>query len=189
MTTHDISRAINIHRLPTGFMAAAQQAWCRETCWPGCVANYPENRDDNPALGNGLVTVLAAWAARGFEDEIIASKVNERHWHFRLGLKGGRSYLPVDPTWQQFGELDWFRPLSCDNKRGREEYREVIEGSFWGDQTLTTRLQLLLERMKSLADYEPGYSAGEIVDRLQQRFNFVRASGFTTPPPPPGPLP
>ena len=163
---HSVSRAVNLDILEPKFAAALQQAWCREACWPGCVGGYPVNRDDNPSYGNCLVSALAAYAARGMRDELIPAKVDESAWHFRLGLVDS---VQVDTTWQQFEKGSVFRALTP----GTEEYSEVMKGSLVDDQSLVPRLGVIIDRMKSLAGVELGYTAEQIVESVCTRYEHV----------------
>lgn len=190
---HDIGNALNIDLLHPVFVEAVQKAWCREACWPGCIQDYPQDRDDNPSFGNCLVTTLAAWAARGFQDDIIPGKVDETAWHFRLGVYGydpdderldekldSKGSVPVDPTWQQFESGATFRELEINNAAQRAEYKEVVTGSLWDDETLIPRLQVLLDRLHAIGGYDVGYRADEIVGKARCEFKNVRAAGFVS---------
>ncbi len=184
---HSIDQALNIDLLPAGFVQAMQKAWCEETCWPGCAADYPADRDSNPSFGNCLVTTLAAWAARGFTDDVIPSKVDETAWHFRLGAyhddvtdprMDRHGTIQIDPTWQQFEDGAVFRELNINTPAARAEYKEVIDGSFWQDESLVSRLQILLDRMETEGGYKSEHSAAQIVGRLQDEYQYVHRAGF-----------
>lgn len=159
---------LNTGRLDKAFFIALEHAWCRETCWQGCRDQYSE---DNPAWGNCLVSTLAAWAARGFGDEVmpgLALHLGQATWHFRLMARG----MPIDPTWQQFEAGTYFQPLP----RGIPMHGVVVAGSLFNAQEnaqLRQRLGLLIRRMADRG-YDLGHDAEFIVDQAEQRFAYAR---------------
>lgn len=175
---HGIDHALNLEQLDADFVVAMQEAWCKKTCWGPIAGDYPANKETNPSFGNCFVTILAAWADRGFQDEIVASFVYEPGndnpaWHFRLGIQTSEGRVLVDPTRQQFGESAEFQELT----ESHEMYDTVIFGSIFDpeeNEQLRVRLALLLERMKTLGGYDVHHSAEDILHRLSGKFAAVR---------------
>jgi hypothetical protein len=173
MSAHGIDKALNIHLLKPEFVAALQQAWCVDTCWPQCRNQYPRD-GSNPAFGNCFVSTLAAWADRGFEDQIIPCTFTQpgmagEGWHFQLGASEGT----IDPTYQQFDDGVSVKQLPVSDPM----HKTVARGSIFEpneEASLRERLNLLLERMEFKAGYDVRYTADQIIDTLKQRFAYVK---------------
>lgn len=188
--THSVENALNTELLPDGFMAAAAKSWCWETCWPPIRKDH--NQQDNPSFGNCLVTTLAAWAARDFQDAIIPGIVNDTDWHFRLGLQtADPAYkgqtddcgtVQVDATWQQFSRNAQFRELTCLTPEARDFYKDVISESLWEDDSLAFRLESLMDRMNFIGGFKINYSAREIINKAQEQWQFIFAPDFVSGP-------
>lgn len=175
-SVHDASRAINVHLLDPSLWEGMQRAWNIDTCWPGCADNYPQNRDDNPSFGNCFVTVLLAWADRGFRDTIVPGIAHNPAtrtdtWHFRLRAHEGKICAIIDPTWQQFSEGAVFEEICPDNPM----YGTILKESVFEDDSLRDRLQAMLTWMEELNEnYTARYSANEIITVLENRFARYR---------------
>jgi hypothetical protein len=172
MSDHGIDKALNIDLLNPDFVAALEKAWCAETCWNGCRDGYPAD-GSNPAFGNCFVSTLAAWADRGFQDEIIPCTFREPGaasdgWHFQLRSEG----VTIDPTFQQFNDGVAVKQLPP----GDPMHNIVAFGSIFDpaeEASLRERLALLIRRMDTEGGYKLSHTAGAIVDRLKQRFAYV----------------
>jgi len=167
---HSIDHALNANKLAPAFMQALEKAWCVETCWPQIRDSYSAQ---NPSYGNCLVSVLAAWADRGFKDTImpgLALYLGQQTWHFRLMDLN----TPIDPTWQQFKQGTYFQAVPS----GLPVHHRIIEGSLFNaaeNTDLRQRLNMLLSRMKDHG-YEAPCTADEIADRAEQSFAYLRQS-------------
>ena len=167
---HSIDHALNANKLAPAFMQALEKAWCLETCWPQIRTSYSAQ---NPSYGNCLVSVLAAWADRGFKDTImpgLALYLGQQTWHFRLMDLG----TPIDPTWQQFKHGTYFQAAPS----GLPVHRKIIQGSLFDTEEnadLRIRLGRLLANMENYG-YQAPYTADEVVDRMEKSFAYLSAN-------------
>lgn len=192
--THSIENALNIDYLDPDLVSAMQKAWCYETAYNGCKDDYwaenpaldsesdtLEPGTDNPSLGNCFMTTLVAWAARGFVDEIVPCLVSEPGkdpespaWHFYLEIDLGEAQtIEVDPTRQQFKPEYKLEPVRPNHPRHNEMlYYSVFEPQ--ESDSVRYRLGLMLALMNDRDAYDPGYTADEIIQRLEEKFAYAR---------------
>lgn len=181
--THEIHRALNANCFPADFVRAMQKAWCRETCWERNAAQYDARK--NPALGQCLVTTLAAWASADFQDRIQTVLVTPSVpraaptvWHFNLRHTrlGGFYDFDADLTCQQFPRDSQFEVIPRIGDAYMFHY-EMAYGSLFEPRaahSLERRLALFLSRLESEGGYRIGHSAGEILARAETEFGHVR---------------
>ena len=155
---------------------ALEAAWCAETAYPSCRADYP---DKDPSWGNCFVSSLVIWAVQGGEVclGVVDTPNDEGLWHARNVLEGhghGVGDIDVDATWQQFDQPAVFHP----GYNGLQS--EIIVESVFNDETLLPRLSLLIGRMKEKAGYIVPKSAEEIVSDLRQAYRIYDPSARAT---------
>lgn len=182
---HDISRALNLDWLDVDLVNVLPEVWSRDTCWPGCASEYPENLADNPSFGNCLVTTLAAWAHHDYNDEIVAGLVHLPEggapiWHFRLRCHEETvDPVDIDATWQQFPEGAVFEELEEEHPR----YDEVIQGSFFEDPSLPARLAKITCALESQGiAVHPAHQPGAILRQLGYMYRKRGGPDFTAAP-------
>lgn len=175
---HEIHEALNANCFEYNFIKAMQKAWCRETCWEDMAAQYDARK--NPALGQCLVTTLAAWADEGFQDIIQTVLVKtETHpfplWHFNLYYsRRGLYEFDADLTRQQFPRGSYFETVSAlSNPRS---HHEIIYGSLFEPRaaySLERRLNLFVARLESEGRYKLEATPAQIIARAEQQFCYV----------------
>ncbi|HRQ61655.1 MAG TPA: hypothetical protein PLO23_09140 [Alphaproteobacteria bacterium] len=184
---YPLHRALNLSSLKQAFVQAMQKAWCAQTAWEGLAESYDSKL--NPARGQCLVTVLAAWADLDFRDRIVPalarpdSRSPSGEWHFFLNHVRPGFDLNIDPTVQQYGwspDVWALERVSLENAL----HMEVICGSFFeakARESLERRLSLFIERLESEGGYKLAYSAADILARVDHVFSYARPTSAQTP--------
>ncbi len=191
---HSVDRAIGtefLEQLHPGFFEALQKSWSYQACYDGCKQDYPEDGRQNPSYGNCFVSSLVIWAANNFHGDILPCFAREPEviyqgdppWHFQLFVQlpddqGTIAEKLIDTTFQQFRPGTMVEQLA----QGNPDYAKMIYVSVYEPKEngrLRERLQILLNDLKTngfeLRDHLGAeISANDIVNRLEQRFDFAR---------------
>lgn len=180
---HYVSDALNLSSLNPPFVKAMQKAWSRETCWEGCAHEYDRYKGKNPAFGNCLVTVLAAWADENFLDHVnpALAQVGSHPprapvWHFNLNrMRDGMYDYIIDPTLHQFPPRTPIESVPRYGATAAIHNRMIYESFFEpaARASLEKRLTLFIERLYTEGGYKLFRTPKEILQKLDEKFAYA----------------
>ncbi len=180
---------LNGHELPQKFKTALSRSWDEAAIWPGCKDGYIPG-ESHPSYGQCLVGTLAtlSYCRQNYDTQfsLAAGEAiypnGDSVWHFQLthlmpNPQHRLTAVPIDVTWDQFPEGTTFQEASdWGNNANRDKLAEILIGSFWGDDTLVDRTQVIVNNLRDNG-ISIRQTGKEIVvgqrNELLRRYNFL----------------
>jgi hypothetical protein len=157
---------------------ALEKAWCYETC-ADTFKNQYSNR--HPSYGNCFVSSLIIWADNNYKDKFVPCYIFEPDqednpiWHIFLERTHQDKMVHIDITRKQFMPGYKLKTL----KKQSTEHDEFIYKSLFETEerkSITLRLSILLERLRTLGGYNTPYSAEEIIEKISSEYDYILSS-------------